>query len=89
MKKYIFLLSLVLFSSYSLSAVEVSKSQTTTLHKVGHVSIHGDTTILSPEDARNALNAKVDKIGSRYYYIVALGTAGDSSVYNVDAIIYN
>lgn len=89
MKKYIFPLLLMVYANYSFSAVEVSKVQVHSLHKMGHISVHGDTTILSPEAAKSVLNKKADKLGAKYYYIVAMGTAGDSSVYNADAIIYN
>ncbi|EOZ3159704.1 DUF1471 domain-containing protein [Yersinia enterocolitica] len=89
MKKSMFLLLLMTYVTYSISAVEVSKTQAHSLHEMGHISVHGDPTVLSPEAAKNALNKKADKLGAGYYYIVAMGTAGDSSEYNADAIIYN
>lgn len=58
MKKSMFLLLLMTYATYSISAVEVSKTQAHSLHEMGHISVHGDPTVLSPEAAKNALNKK-------------------------------
>lgn len=54
-EKSMFLLLLMTYATYSISAVEVSKTQAHSLHEMGHISVHGDPTVLSPEAAKMRL----------------------------------